>query len=547
MASIKHIYPLTPLQEGMYFHYVDKQSTAYFEQVEYEIKGALEVSLLKASLEKLVERHDILRTNFIHKPDHPILQVVSEHKPVDFSFFDLAGEPDQEGKISLFKAEDVRRGFDLKKDVLFRVSLFRLGNAHHRVICSNHHILLDGWSRGFVLNDLFDIYQASKNNDDSKLRPPRSFRDYVMQTKEKNTGASEQYWKTYLEGLAAANRLIDVLGTTGGNDYVIGKKAVRLSSGETIKKFCARQKYTVNAFVNAAWAITLSMITTSQDLVFGVVMSGRSGDMQHADEYVGLLINTVALRVRVTPQHTFRSVLSAVQADFVAHEKHQHYPLKSILTHSKLRHSLIDHILVFENYPKFASVQSEENGLDISAVKSHERSSYDLTLVFTEMDALEVLCSFNQNVFPENTIAGLLGSFEFVIGELLQDTDRSVGEMNLDLWRQFFPVLQRDNASQHSGKHASPAVLPQPVENYHLSEVERLLHDAWSQELKLQEISIFDNLFELGADSIMAIQVATKIKRKGYNYTPSNIYENPTIFDLAKIVSRLPLPGEAQA
>lgn len=531
MSSIKHIFPLTPLQEGIYFHHLDKNSNAYFEQVEYQVKGALDISILEASLIKLFERHDILRTNFVHKPDHRILQVVSESKPIDFNFFDLEEEENKLSKISLFKEQDISKGFDLKMDILFRVSVFKLEPSDYRVICSNHHILLDGWSRGFILTDLFEIYQAIQVNDFSKLRRPKSFRDYVVSVAEKNSDAASDYWKTYLKNFDNGTRITDTIGRGRSNEYEDGKKILTLNSSREIKQFCAKEKFTVNSFLNSVWAIAISTLTGSKDLVFGIVLSGRSADLQSADEYVGLLINTLPLRVKINSEDTIVSVLSRVQSDFLGHERHQHYPLKSIISLSKFRQNLIDHILVFENYPKFEVAGSTTSDLNITSMKSFQRSSYDLNVVFTDTEQIDVLFSFNKKVFSEETVDNVFDLLESTISQILESPLRLLSQLTISSLGKHIVVRDLENS-------VNAEILYE--QDHQLSEIEQLLIDTWKKELKLPTISVFDNLFELGADSIMAIQVAMMIKRLGYKYAPTSIYDNPTIFELAKIVTEVP-------
>ncbi|RIE00303.1 hypothetical protein D3H35_29355 [Cohnella faecalis] len=90
-SKIKDIYPLTPMQQGMYFHSLkDKDSGTYFDQVCFDIEGNLDTALLEQSINKLIERHDILRTIFSNKSKQ-VLQIVWKERPLKVFFENLNG------------------------------------------------------------------------------------------------------------------------------------------------------------------------------------------------------------------------------------------------------------------------------------------------------------------------------------------------------------------------------------------------------------------------------------------------------------------------
>jgi NRPS condensation-like uncharacterized protein len=144
---ISDVYPLTPMQMGMLFHsLLDKESTAYFEHFLFILKGEVDCHLLEKSFNALIERYDILRTIFhLEDKDQPLQIVLKQRKSkVYFENIDHLNREEQEQYVQDFMAKDKKRGFDLTRDMLMRLSLLKTGKDSYKLIWSFHHILMDG-------------------------------------------------------------------------------------------------------------------------------------------------------------------------------------------------------------------------------------------------------------------------------------------------------------------------------------------------------------------------------------------------------------------
>ncbi|MCP4147611.1 MAG: hypothetical protein GY757_07665, partial [bacterium] len=208
---IDKIYPLAPMQEGMLFHYLyNNDSQAYLEQSVIDISGQLDPVALEKALKNLVQRHDALRTLFIHKETDQPLQVVLKERPPALFFQDISQMPPEEKErfINTFIKEDRQKGFDLSEDHLLRVAVLqveaggchrrplrgeRQGEAHpgppitlragrFKLIWSSHHIILDGWCLGIVYGELFDYYRYYKDGNDTdslQMETVYPYRDFI--------------------------------------------------------------------------------------------------------------------------------------------------------------------------------------------------------------------------------------------------------------------------------------------------------------------------------------------------------------------------------
>ncbi|MCP4157446.1 MAG: hypothetical protein GY757_57580, partial [bacterium] len=139
--NIIDILPLTPIQEGLLFHYLKSPgSKAYLEQLSIKISGNLHRDTFHKAWSTVIHANEVLRTVFRwEKMDKPVQVVLKEHLLTP-TYYDFSGQPEHSSLIEKIKQEDSSTPFDLH-DVPFRISLCRLDKNRHLMIISNHHIL----------------------------------------------------------------------------------------------------------------------------------------------------------------------------------------------------------------------------------------------------------------------------------------------------------------------------------------------------------------------------------------------------------------------
>ncbi|KYG36478.1 hypothetical protein AZF08_26070 [Bacillus gaemokensis] len=161
IGEIENVYPLTPMQKGMLFHsLLNSQSEAYFEQSTFDVQGNMNLKAFTQSLEQLVQRHAIFRTNFVSTGNDEPLQIVYRNRKIDFHYEDLheMEEPLREEWVEKNTNKDRERGFNLAEDALMRMTILRTEEQTYRVIWSFHHILMDGWCMPLVIQEIFETY-----------------------------------------------------------------------------------------------------------------------------------------------------------------------------------------------------------------------------------------------------------------------------------------------------------------------------------------------------------------------------------------------------
>ncbi len=140
------IQPLFPMQKGMLFHHrLEPNSQQYFEQMVLTAEGPLDIRTFEKSFNLLIERYDALRTVFLYEEMEAPLQVVLVERKTAVYYEDLSAlnEQEQQARIEQFTYQDRKSGFDLQSDILIRASVFRIHPNSHKIILSNHHIIMD--------------------------------------------------------------------------------------------------------------------------------------------------------------------------------------------------------------------------------------------------------------------------------------------------------------------------------------------------------------------------------------------------------------------
>jgi fengycin family lipopeptide synthetase D len=364
--NIKDIYILSPMQEGMLFHsLLDNESSAYFEQTVLSIKGDLEIGYIEKSLNRLIERYDILRTVFIYKKVERPIQVVMKERNANIHFNDITNLPeeDKETFIENFKREDRKKGFDLAKDIPISLSVIKTGIDSYKIIWSFHHIIMDGWCLGIIIKEFLEIYQALKKNILPDLDKVYPYSDYIKWLERQDREESATYWERYLRNYEEQATLPKNSGTPINKDYELKELSFRISEDKLVEleDIVRNKNVTLNIIIQTIWGIILQRYNNTGDVVFGAVVSGRSHEVKGIENMVGLFINTIPVRIQSEGDKPFTDLLKDVQLSTLQSERYSYQPLVEIQAKTNLKQNLIGQIMVFENYPLEETVSSNSD------------------------------------------------------------------------------------------------------------------------------------------------------------------------------------------
>jgi len=356
--GLQTAFPLSPVQEGMLFHSLYEQSSrAYLEQKILDLQGRLQPEVLRAAWTSTVHRHQALRAAFVWSGLDRPLQVVQEHVPLPWTFADWSGDAREEQSLRFqtFLAEDRARGFTLEAAPLLRVALFKLAGDRFRLVWSHHHLILDGWSVPLILEDLLHAYGQLTAGGQPDAAPGPDYHPFIAWLQGRDAGRAEAYWRGRLAGYRGSALLTrGVAGDVVTSDvYTDARAALDEAVVAGLRSWAKANKLTLNTIVQAAWCLALAELGQVDDVVFGATVSGRPPQLDQVDRTVGLFINTLPVRLRITPQTPLLAWLGDHQQRQFEAGEFEHASLANIQKWCRPTGGLdlFDHLLVFENYP----------------------------------------------------------------------------------------------------------------------------------------------------------------------------------------------------
>ncbi|MCY8881064.1 amino acid adenylation domain-containing protein [Bacillus spizizenii] len=439
LGEIENIYPLTPMQKGMLFHsLIDSASGAYFEQAAFDLKGLLDIEAFMMSLSQLAKRYDILRTQFYTEWKEQPLQIVLRHKPIETVVEDIRDmNVDQRSEfIAAFARKDKERGFNLIRDALMRVSILRTDEEKARLIWSFHHILMDGWCLPLITKEVFETYYAIIERRQPKRDVVTPYRQYIEWLDEQDHEQAAVYWRDYLDDYEGQTVLLKEPFSDQARGYQKQKLACRLGKQltEEIKRAASQHHVTVNTWMQTAWGLLLQRYNGTQDVVFGTVVSGRPADIPGIESMVGLFINTIPVRVCAQPEMTVAQVLKMNQEHALASQPYDTFPLYEIQAQTEQKQQLINHIMVFENYPvekQMEHMKRDHDVLDISDFHLEEHTHYDFNFIVMPAEDMEMHFVYNANVYDQATVERIQAHFMEIIKQMVNDTAVHVQELDI--------------------------------------------------------------------------------------------------------------------
>ncbi|ORB10732.1 condensation domain-containing protein, partial [Mycobacterium noviomagense] len=445
---VADVLPLTPLQQGLLFHTSTTPASGddiYAVQLAITITGPLDPHRLRDALHTVITRHPNLVARFSDQFDEPV-QIIPAQPQTPWQYLQLDGV-DIDEQINQLCAAERAEVYHLSDQPAFRAALIRTAPDEHRLILTNHHIVLDGWSMPILLRELFTAYYGQH------LPAPTPYRRFITWLTQRDHNAARQAWQHALHNF-------DTPTLVGPADRLeLGRRSMesfRLPEAATnaVNELAHSQHVTVNTVLQAAWAQLLMWLTGQHDVAFGAVISGRPADLVGADSIMGLLINTVPVRTRITPTTTPADLLDQLQGTHNHTLEHQHLALPEI--HRLTGHDrLFDTLFVYQNYPVDAAAISSIDTLGIADFSIREHNHYPLSLVAQPGRELGVRIEYDTEVFDAASIEQLMERFKRVLAAITADPTRPLSSIDLldeaerarlDRWGNR-PVLTRTAAT----------------------------------------------------------------------------------------------------
>ncbi|WP_329596162.1 amino acid adenylation domain-containing protein [Streptomyces pseudovenezuelae] len=449
-SGISDVLPLSPLQEGLLFHalYDDDQAPdVYAAQQVLELTGTVDPAAVRAAGQALLDRHPNLCACFRRRDTGAPIQIVPTDVELPWAEADLSAH-DEDGREAawqrLLDEERVRR-FDLARPPLLRHLLVRWGPDRYRLVITNHHILLDGWSKHLLFRE-FGALHAGEHP--AALPPPPSYRDYLAWLARQDRTAAETAWRDALAEVSAPTLLAPGAPAAPVLPHEL---IVELPEEHTARAEATARAVgvTLNTLVQGAWGLLLGRLTGRGDAVFGQTVTVRPPELPNVTSLVGFCINTVPLHVRWDDGDTVARFLTRLQERHAVLLPHQYLGLADI-RRATGSGDLFDTLLAFENQP------SATHTAQVTLLAGRDATHYPLTLAVLPGRRLALRLSYRPDLYDESGARTLLDRFATVLAALSADPSRRVGEIEALLPGEREQLLERTGTAAAPPENTLP-------------------------------------------------------------------------------------------
>jgi len=425
-----------------------EDNAVYVTPIVLRLEGALDVTALKRSLNKIVERHEVLRTTFRNWNGVPE-RVISLARPMTLPTVDVAGQSAGERLSQGLRlaAEEIRHPFDLSRDLMLRATLLKLGQHDHLFSLAIHHVASDAWSRNIFFRDLAELYEAEVSNRPDKLRTlPIQYVDFAswQQQRMRSEGLENEaaYWKKQLAGSAILQLPTD-RPRPKRQTYKGSRESLVLPQplSHLLRELSRREGVTVFMTLLAALHTLLYRYTGQADTSVGTPIANRT--RVETEGLIGFLVNPVVMRLDLSDDPTFSSLLDRLRRVALEAYAHQDMPFEKLVEVLQPERNP-SHSPLFQVMFTFDTAPAEILSLPGLVVRNLEldngTSKFDLTLSLTD-DGQRIagFLEYNTDLFDASTVRGMADHYLRLLGGAVKKDKQRVSRL---------PLLSADEIEQ---------------------------------------------------------------------------------------------------
>lgn len=435
--------PLSFAQQRLWFlAQMEGGNQAYHVSNGLLLRGELDHAALRRALDRIVARHEALRTTFTAIDG----QAVQRIAPADDAHFpllehDIRLHRTPTGELQRLFELEANLPLDLESGPLIRGRLVQIAIDEHALLISMHHIVSDGWSVGVFIRELNILYAAFRQGLTDPLPDlPMQYADYAAWQRKWVEGEvfqrQAEYWKSTLAGAPSLLELPTDYARPARQSFAGGFEEMvfdpSLSSG--LKALSKRNGTTLFMTLLAGWATILARICGQPEVVIGIATANRN--RSEIEGLIGFFVNALALRISLDGSPTVSELLARVKSQTVAAQQHQDIPFEQVVEHTRpLRspaHSPIFQVMFdWQNTP--ASTLTFP-GLVVSPLPSpqHRVAKFDLRLSLQETNGtIAGGIEYATSLFEPTTMERFVSNLQVLLQAMIEDDSQLVGRLPL--------------------------------------------------------------------------------------------------------------------
>lgn len=412
-AEIKEKYALTPSQYAIWLaSQQTKNSIAYNMSAGYTVEGFIETEKINASVNHLIKKFEILRTNFVEKNGIPYQKI----KTVKEVNFEVKRHQFHNGISDEIVENFINTEFDLENDLLIRFHLLELSTNKNILLFSTHHIGMDGLSLEVLKSEFVKNYNSITDNEEHNITRFQ-FKDYSEWTNNElviNKAKNEDFWIDYIKNYEPKDSF--------ERDFINRKNNQQANSYNfefaedltyNLKQFCIARNVTLYTLLATAVNTLINKVSNHKDIIIGTVNSGRELFKLNAE--IGMFVKTLLLRTQITSDKTFDALLHDVKSNLIRIGDYQN------ISFDKIPHNVFDVMLAFQNPDFDLEGTIELNGLKLSPYPVRNKFSR-IPIVFNFFESnnqLKGIIDYNMDLYDLSTVKMIASKFDRILNEIV--------------------------------------------------------------------------------------------------------------------------------
>ncbi len=448
-------FPLTDGQRALFTisQLSQEAHRTYQEAVGIRLRGRLDLSALRGAVQRVVDRHEALRTTFTPEGD---AQVVHDSLQIEVPCTDLSGlsGESQEQRLKAVIRSVEQELMDLQQGPLISVRVFKLAETDHVLMVTLHHLVADGHSYGMLFRELREFYSAAVRGEQVSMEPPSQYRDYVAWLGQKASSLEAERCRTYWLGELSGELPVLELPTDRPRPSQRRYRGERLktilpsSLVRGLRKLGARQGSTLMSVLLAGYELWLHRLSGQNDVIVALPAMGEA--LAPSNDIFGYRINVLPIRSQLTESIGFSDYVKQVRNRVLRAMEHQHLFVGSLVGQLGLKRDPSRSLLFSTLFnldratpmPDWEGVSLEE--FPLVSRNPSDTARFDLSVNLLERTNGDVLVEldFNTDLFDRSTLERWLESWETLLESAVKAPDCGVWDLPM------VPASQREVMSR---------------------------------------------------------------------------------------------------
>lgn len=542
--------PLSYSQQRLWFvDQIQPGNPIYNINVTVRITGALRRERFEPLMQKVIERHESLRTTFVVRDGVP-LQRIAMQGQANTEFLEIGALQGEtvEDKITAFARAHALTEFNLAKGPLSRASIIRITDTEHVGCFTTHHIISDGWSIGVMLFELAALYANATGHVSHALPPLKiQYRDFARWQRERLDGnvaqEMQKFWAEYLRG---APQILELPTDRPRPSQVTQSGTIhrfRLSAElcESLKDYSRQHQTTIFNVLLAGFATLLYRYSDQQEMVIGVPVNGR--DRSEIQTLIGYFVNIVPVRICLSGDPTFQDLVRRVRDSMLAVQPNQEIPFDRLVEALQPKRTagripLVQVVYLHQSFPLPDPQISP--GLDFAQIEVHPGFSRFELALRTEPDAhgIAAIFEYNTDLFDAATVVRWAEQYTKLLQYAVEHPTVAIGQIpilnddELNRWQhRRVGSAQTGVLSPHQLRRAAVEYVPPS------SPLEMQIADIWRHLLGETKVGVHDDFFESGGNSLLAMRLVTELRTQlNADVDLRQLFSKPTIATVARML-----------